>query len=152
MLFPHAAVCNRSIKLFLVLLISWWNPRLLSCSLSCRCLWSVGRGPRGGSAGEVPVCVGGVREEPVPQPAQQVWEAAAALAFPPHRLFFCHRAAFLRPARGENPHRNSDQGHAAVRQQLQLALHAYSVEGEATVVLLRSGKGPTVESSHFRTV
>lgn len=98
------------------------------------------------------MCAGGVREEPVPQPAQQVWEAAAALAFPPHRLLFCHRAAFLRPAGGENPHRNSDQGHAAVRKQLQLALHAYSVEGEATVVLLRSGNGPTVQSSHFRMV
>lgn len=74
------------------------------------------------------MCFRGVREEPVSQPAEQVWEAAAALAFAPHRLFFCHRAAFLCPFGGENPHRNSDKGHAAVWKQLQLALHAYSVE------------------------
>lgn len=95
----------------------------------CRCLWSVGCGACGGSSGEIPVCFRGVREEPVPQPAQQVWEAAAPLAVPPHRLFFCHRAAFLRATGGENTHRNSDKGHAADREQLQLALHAYSIEG-----------------------
>lgn len=74
------------------------------------------------------MCFRGVREEPVSQPAEQVWEAASPLAFAPHRLIFCHRAAFLRPLGGQNPHRNSDTGHAAVREQLQLALHAYSIE------------------------
>lgn len=89
----------------------------------------VGRGPRRGPAGEIPVCFRGVREEPVPQPAKQVWEAAAALAFAPHRLFLGHRAALLCPSGGQNPHRDPDKRHAAVRQQLQLALHAHSVEG-----------------------
>lgn len=70
------------------------------------------------------MCFGGIREESVPQPAQQVREAPASLAFPPHRLLVRHRAAFLRPVGGENPHRDADQGHAAVGKQLQLALHA----------------------------
>lgn len=108
----------------------WLWPLLLLpvvCLVSRR-LWSVRRGPCGGSAGEIPVCFRGVREEPVSQPAQQVWEAVAPLAFPTHRLFFCHRATFLHPSGGQNPHRNSDKGHAAVREQLQLALHAYSIE------------------------
>lgn len=97
------------------------------------------------------MCFRGVREEPVPQPAKQVWEAAAALAFAPHRLFLCHRAALLRPSGGQNPHRDSDKGHAAVRQQLQLALHAPSVERDATVVRhRRQEKAPhTSKSAHF---
>lgn len=70
------------------------------------------------------MCFGGICEEPVSQPAQQVREAPASLAFPPHRLVVRHRAAFLRAVGGENPHRDSDQGHAAVGKQLQLALHA----------------------------
>lgn len=73
------------------------------------------------------MCFRGVREEPVPQPAKQVWETAAAPAVAPHRLLLRHRAALLRPSGGQNPHRDSDQRHAAVRQQLQLALHAPSV-------------------------
>lgn len=119
-------------------------PDLSSPSLSPRRrLRPVRHGPRGGPPGEIPVCFRGVREEPVPQPAKQVWEAAAALAFAPHRLFLCHRAALLRPSGGQNPHRDSDKGHAAVRQQLQLALHAHSVERDATVVLRPpSGKSP----------
>lgn len=119
-------------------------PSHLAVLLSvCRCLWSVGRGPCGGSAGEIPVCFRGVCEEPVSQPTNQVWEAAAPLAFPPHRLFFCHRAAFLRPPGGENPHRNSDKGHASVRKQLQLALHAYSIEGKSY-----SGATKVIKMSH----
>lgn len=87
----------------------------------------------------------GVREEPVSQPAQQVWQTAAALAFAPHRLFLCHRAALLHPVGGENPHRDSDQRHAAVWKQLQLALYAYSVDG----MLQRriSGHDPQVHTS-----
>lgn len=125
----------------------------INCFVSslCRCLWSVGRDACGGSAGEIPVCFRGVCEEPVSQPAEQVWKAAAPLAFPPHRLFLCHRAAFLHPSRGENAHRNSDKGHAAVREQLQLAVHADSIEERAAVaVLLRSGKGPTPQIKSFQ--
>lgn len=103
-----------------------WFWSLVLC-LSRR-LRSVRRGPRRGSAGEVSVRSGGVRAEPVSQPTQQVREAAAASAFPPHRLLLGHRAALLRASGGKDPDRDSDQRHAAVRQQLQLALHAYPVE------------------------
>ncbi|XP_042643716.1 COUP transcription factor 1 isoform X2 [Tyto alba] len=48
-------------------------------------------------AGEVAVRAGGVRAEPVPQPAQPLREAAAAAALPAHRLLLGHRAALLRP-------------------------------------------------------
>lgn len=90
-------------------------------------MWSVGRGPRGGSAGEVPVCFRGVCEEPVSQPAKPLWKVAAPPAFPPHRLLLCHRAAVFCASGGEDPNRNADQGHVAVWQQLQLALHVHSV-------------------------
>lgn len=70
------------------------------------------------------MCVRGVCEESVSQPAQPLWEAPAPSAFAPHRLLFCHRAAILRPLGGEDAHRDTDQGHAAVWKQLQLALHA----------------------------
>ncbi|XP_057254345.1 COUP transcription factor 1 isoform X2 [Pezoporus wallicus] len=48
-------------------------------------------------SGEVPVRVGGVCAEPVPQPAQPLREAAAAAALAAHRLLLCHRATLLRP-------------------------------------------------------
>lgn len=70
---------------------------------------------------------GGVRQESVPQPAQQVREAAASPAFSPHRLLVRHRAAFLCASGGKNAHRDSNTRHAAVREQLQLALHVHSV-------------------------
>lgn len=111
---------------------SW--PSLLLSSV-CRCLRSVRRGPCGGFAGEIPVCFRGVCEEPVSQPTQQVWEAPAAPALPTHRLFLCHRAALLRPSGGQNPHRNSNKGHAADREQLQLALYAHSIEEKPAVDL-----------------
>lgn len=40
---------------------------------------------------------GGVREEPVPEPAQPLREAPAAAAVAPHRLVVSNRAAVLRP-------------------------------------------------------
>lgn len=39
---------------------------------------------------------GGVREEPIPEPTQPLWEAAAAAALSAHRLLFGNRAAVLR--------------------------------------------------------
>lgn len=39
---------------------------------------------------------GGVCEEPVPEPAQPLWEAAAAAALSAHRVLFGNRAAVLR--------------------------------------------------------
>ncbi|KAM6187429.1 COUP transcription factor 1 isoform 2-T2 [Sarcoramphus papa] len=65
--------------------------------LHLRRLRPVGCGAHRELAGEVPVRAGGVRAEPVPQPAQPLREAAAAAALPAHRLLFRHRAALLRP-------------------------------------------------------
>lgn len=109
-----------------------------------RRLRPVGRGPRGGPAGEIPVCFGGVREEPVSQPAKQVWEAAAAPAVAAHRLLLRHRAALLRSSGGQNPHRDSDQRHAAVGQQLQLALHAPSIAVSTASAELRQEPPPPI--------
>lgn len=39
----------------------------------------------------------GVREEPVPEPTQPLWEAPAAAALSAHRLLVGNRAAVLRP-------------------------------------------------------
>lgn len=39
----------------------------------------------------------GVREEPVPEPTQPLWEAPAAAALAAHRLIVGNRAAVLRP-------------------------------------------------------
>lgn len=84
------------------------------------------------------MCAGGVREESVPQPAQPVREAAAPPALAAHRLLLGHRAAVLRAPGGEDTHRDADKGHAAVRQQLQLAVHAHPVGVKATRLLLQS--------------
>jgi len=135
--FADSLVCS-GLNLFLSMLFS-----------PGRCLRSVGRGPCRRSPGEIPVCFRGVCEESVPQPAKQVWEAAPSLAVPPHRLLFCHRAALLCASCGENAHWNSYKGHATVRQQLQLALYAYSVKEEAVAALLRSGEGLTPEIKSF---
>lgn len=40
---------------------------------------------------------GGIREEPVPEPAQPLWEAPAAAALSAHSLVVGNRAAVLRP-------------------------------------------------------
>lgn len=40
---------------------------------------------------------GGIREEPVPEPAQPLREAPAAAALPAHRFVVGNRAAVLRP-------------------------------------------------------
>ncbi|EDM09933.1 nuclear receptor subfamily 2, group F, member 1 [Rattus norvegicus] len=62
-----------------------------------RCLWPVGCCTHRKPAGEIAVCTGGIREEPVPQPAQPLWQTAAAIALSSHSVLFCHRAALLRP-------------------------------------------------------
>lgn len=61
-----------------------------------RRLRPVGRCSHRESTGEIPVRPGGVCEEPVPEPAQPLWEAAAAAALSAHRLLFGNRAAVLR--------------------------------------------------------
>lgn len=62
-----------------------------------RRLRPVGRCSHREPTGEIPVRPGGVREEPVPEPAQPLWEAPAAAALSAHRLIVGNRAAVLRP-------------------------------------------------------
>lgn len=62
-----------------------------------RRLRPVGRCSHRELAGEISVRPGGVREEPVPEPAQPLWKAPAAAALSAHRLIIGNRAAVLRP-------------------------------------------------------
>lgn len=87
----------------------------------------VGRDARGGSSGEVPVRTGGVRAQPVPEPAQSLRPPAAASAVFALRVVGRHRAALLCATGGQDAHRNAHPRHAAVGQQLQLALRARPV-------------------------
>ena len=89
------------------------------------------------------MCPGGVRAQPVPWPAQPLRQAAASAALPAHRLLSRHRAALLRSAGGEDAHRDPAARHAALRLQLQLALHACP-EGAATSPPLQRERALTV--------
>ena len=70
--------------------------------------------------------VGGVLQDPVPEPADQVRQAAPPPPLPPHRLRLRHRAALLRPPRRQDAHRDFDQGHAALRVELPVAVNVDS--------------------------
>lgn len=70
---------------------------------------------------------GGVLSDPIPESADEVWQAAAATAVITHGLVAGNRAALLRTAGRQDADRDAHQGHAAERQQLQLALHIYDV-------------------------
>ena len=70
--------------------------------------------------------VGGVLQDPVPEPADQVWQAAPPPPLPPHRLRLRHRAALLRPPRRQDAHRDPDQGHAALWVELPVAVNVDS--------------------------
>ena len=65
--------------------------------------------------------VGGVLQDPVPEPADQVRQAAPPPPLPPHRLRLRHRAALLRPPRRQDAHRDFDKRHAHIRQLLPVA-------------------------------
>lgn len=67
---------------------------------------------------------GGVRKEPVPQPAEPLRTSPPPPALPAHRLLPGHRAAVLRSPGGKDAHRDTAARHAALGLQLQLALHA----------------------------
>lgn len=94
-------------------------------SCRCRCLRSVGHGAHREHSGEVPVRTGGVREEPVPEPAHPLRQAAAASALAAIRVCAGHRTALLRAAGGQDAHRDPHPGHATERRFLQLALHGH---------------------------
>lgn len=93
----------------------------------CRRLWAVGRGAHRVAAGEVAVRPGGVLPDAVPQPADPIREAVAPAAVAAHGQLASHRATVLRPAGGQDAHRDAHPGHAAQRQQLQLAVHQLHV-------------------------
>lgn len=87
----------------------------------------VGRGAHRVAAGKVSVRPGGVLSDAVPEPADPVRQAAAQAAVTAHGQLASHRAALLRPASGQDAHRDAHPGHAAQRQQLQLAVHKLHV-------------------------
>lgn len=70
---------------------------------------------------------GRVLSDPVPESADKVWQAAAATTVVTHGLVAGDRAALLRAAGRQDADRDAHQGHAAERQQLQLALHIHDV-------------------------
>lgn len=92
-----------------------------------RCVRVVGRRSHRKSAGKVAVRPGGVLPHPVPKPADALRQAAAAAAVAAHRQLASDRATFLRAAGGQDADRDADQGHAAQRQLLFLALHELHV-------------------------
>ncbi|XP_049838131.1 uncharacterized protein LOC126282516 isoform X1 [Schistocerca gregaria] len=92
-----------------------------------RRVWPVGRGAHRGPAGEVAMRARGILPHAVPQPADALRQAAAAPSLAADGQLAGDRAAVLRAAGGQDAHRDADPGHAAERQQLQLALHVHHV-------------------------
>lgn len=93
---------------------------------------SIRRAPHREPAGEVPVRAGGVLPESVPQPADQVRQAAPAAALTTDSQLTGHRTTVLRTAGRQDPHRDPHPGHAALRELVLVALHGdhvtYDVE------------------------
>ncbi len=65
---------------------------------------------------------GGVLQDPVPQPAHQVRQAAAEAALPEDGVRLRDRAALLREAGGQDADRDPHPGHAAVRARPELSV------------------------------
>lgn len=76
---------------------------------------TVGRGAHRVAPGEVAVRFGGVLQDPVPEPTDEIRQAAAAIALAENGVVAGDRAAVLRTAGRENADRDADQGHAAQR-------------------------------------
>lgn len=87
----------------------------------------VGRGTHRVAAGKVTVRPRGVLSDAVPEPTDPIRQAAAQAAVAAHRQLTGHRAALLRPAGGQDAHRDAHPGHVAQWQQLQLAVHKLHV-------------------------
>lgn len=100
---------------------------VFSSAFCYRRLWSLGRGAHRVPSGKVAVRLGGVLSDPVPESADKVRQIAAAIAVVAHGLVAGNRAALLRAAGRQDADRDAHQGHAAERQQLQLALHIHDV-------------------------
>ena len=80
------------------------------------------------ASGEVAVRPRGLRPNTVPQPAHALRQAAAPSPIAAYRFGAGHRAALLRPARRQDPHRNADQGHVVERRLVQLAVLADAID------------------------
>lgn len=99
---------------------------------SSRCHGVVWCRPCGEHPGEVPVCSGGICEEPVSQPAEPIRPPAPPPALPAYRLLAGHRAAVFCATGGQDAHWDIASRYAALWLQLQLALHAHSAARAAT--------------------
>ena len=104
---------------------------------------SVGRGPHRIAAGEVAVRARGVLQDPIPEPADEIRQAVAQASLAEDRLVPGDRAAVLRAPGWENADRDVDQGHAAQREQLQLALHVHDVTHRLATLGFRLINQPT---------
>lgn len=90
---------------------------------SHRCVRPIRRPAHRESAGEVPVRPRRVLSEPVPQPTHAVRQAPPQASVPPHRQFTSHRTTLLRTTSREDAYRDPDQGYAALRQFILVAVH-----------------------------
>lgn len=91
-------------------------------------MWTYRPGPCGVAAGEGPGRPDRVREDSVPQPASALRTFAAASARSACRSGQPHLPALLHAAGGQDPHRDADPRHAAIRELHQLALHVRTVK------------------------
>ena len=66
---------------------------------------------------------GGVRPQPVPEPADQIWQAVTPAAQSAVCQRAGHRAAVFCPSGRQDSYRDLDPGYAAQRWLLQLAVH-----------------------------
>lgn len=88
---------------------------------------------------------GGVRKEPVPQPAKPLRASPSPPALPAHRLLSGHRAAVFRPPGRQDAHRDAAPRHAALGLQLQLAVHAHRAARPAHLPPLQRERALKVE-------
>lgn len=97
------------------------------CFYGYRRVWTVRFHSHREPAGEVAMCVGGVRSHPVPQSTDPVWKAAAAPSIAEDRFGAGHRTALLCPSCRQDPDRNPHQRYVAERGVVQLAIHVHAV-------------------------
>lgn len=71
--------------------------------------------------------LGGVLSDPVSESADEVRQAVATIAVATNGIVASDRATLLRAAGRQDADRDAHTGHAAERQQLQLALHVHDV-------------------------
>lgn len=103
--------------------VAWSLRGVVNHVFCCRCLRIEWRGSHRIHPREVAVRLGGVLQVPVPQPADQIREAAAASAKFTNCQFGGDRTIVFRETCGENAHRDPDQRHAPFRQLVLVAVY-----------------------------